>query len=188
MNNAPTSFAHVFKVGFARLQQWLGLPGQIGLGMLLAAGVVLSFAYRQHALAVFPADTIKPERQSQEALQPGRRADSALRLPPASDIPLLLTRIQRAAIEEGLGWPKADYRFTEATEEAPAAVEVRCALKGQYPSIRRFVTALLLDAPTLTLRDFALSRPSPDSPDVEAKLGIVVYVASGSSAVPRKSP
>jgi hypothetical protein len=89
--------------------------------------------------------------------------------------------MQRAAQEQGLGWPHADYRFNAATEDTPASLEVRCALKGSYPSIRRFVTALLHDTPTLTLREFSLSRASAEAADVEAKLGIVVYLASGSA-------
>ena len=110
------------------------------------------------------------------------KVPARLPLPPASDIPLLLTRLQRAALDAGLNWPRADYRINAASDEALATLEVRCALKGPYTAVRRFVTALLQDAPTLTLREFALSRASADAGEVEAKLAIVVYLGSDPSA------
>lgn len=97
---------------------------------------------------------------------------------------MLLARIERTAVERGLGWPQAEYRFTAATGEAPDNVEVRCALKGPYRSVRAFVTALLMDTPTLTLREFSVSRANSDAAAVEAKLSIVVYLRPGFGGEP----
>jgi hypothetical protein len=160
----------------ARAHQRVGAAGLLGVGLLAATAVVFALAWRGHqgdlaSAVVAPSPTLIQPRPP--TTQP------RLLLPPASDIPLLLTRLQRAALEQGLGWPRADYRINPAAEEAPASLEVHCTLKGPYPNVRRFVTALLQDAPTLTLREFALSRASADAADVEAKLSIVVYLASG---------
>ena len=163
----------------ARLRHAVGLPGVLGLSLLIVAGVALWIAWRQHQRLDLPAS--EPVAVSSTLPEPTRTKLARLPLPPASDIPLLLTRIQRAALDEGLGWPRADYRVNAASGDAPASVEVHCALKGPYPAVRRFVTALLQDAPTLTFREFSLSRASADAADIEAKLSIVVYLASGSS-------
>jgi hypothetical protein len=176
------------RIGFAamvvaaRTYQSVGVAGVLGLALCAAAALLFSLAWQQHQRDL--ADAAKPPAAT-EVEAPRRQAPARMPLPAASDIPLLLTRMQRAALDSGLGWPRADYRLNAASEEAPASLEVRCALKGPYPGVRRFVTALLQDAPTLTLREFALSRPSADAADVEAKLAIVVYLSSG---VPTASP
>ena len=169
------------RIALARLHHRLGAAGIGGLVLITVALVSGGLAWRTHQrweheirVRSVPAATAVPLRAAQPARVP---------LPPASAVPLLLTRMQRAALEQGLGWPRADYRLNAATEETPASIEVRCALKGAYPSIRRFVTVLLQDTPTLTLREFSLSRASADAGDVEAKLGIVVYLASDSTAM-----
>jgi hypothetical protein len=146
--------------------------------LITAAVLTGGLAWRAHQrwereMLASPVPVATPMRVEQPARIP---------LPPESDVPRLLTRMQRVAREQGLGWPSADYRLNAATEDTPASLEVRCALKGAYPSVRRFVTVLLQDFPTLTLREFSLSRVSAESAEVEAKLGIVVYVAAGTGA------
>lgn len=164
------------RVALARLYQRLGATGMVGLALFTVAFFVGALAWRaDHTPGAMPASAVA---SGAAELAP---ADQAARvpLPPASDVPLLLARMQRAAVEQGLGWPAADYRLHPATDDTPATLDVRCALVGPYPGIRRFVAALLRDNPTLTLREFSLSRASAEAAEVEAKLGIVVYLASG---------
>ncbi|HZT56126.1 MAG TPA: hypothetical protein VFA35_07870 [Burkholderiaceae bacterium] len=169
----------------ARLRQRVGVPGLLGLGLVAVAAAAMSLAWRQHQrLDLAPSAPGLPMVHAVPATMPRppkTEMPEHAALPPVSDIPILLTRIQRAALDAGLGWPRADYRVNAATEDAPASLEVRCTLKGPYPSIRRFVTTLLQDAPTLTLREFGLSRANADAGGVEAKLSFTVYLASGAS-------
>lgn len=158
----------------ARVHQRLGAVGLLGIGLLCAAAVTYGSAWHARQQDLIAAATPEPAAPTVRPAAPPAR----LPLPDGSDIPMLLNRIQRAAVEQGLGWPRADYRINAASAEAPASLEVHCTLKGPYPSLRRFVTALLQDAPALTLREFSLSRPSADVAEVEAKLSIVVYLAS----------
>lgn len=161
-------------VAAARWRDRVGMAGLLGLALLSAAALLYAAAWREHRAEVALGAT-RPWTPMDGPPPPS----VATPLPPASDIPLLLTRVQRAALEQGLGWPRADYRINPAADDAPASLEVRCALKAPYLSVRRFVTALLQDMPTLTLREFSLSRPNPQAADVEAKLAIVVYLAAG---------
>ena len=172
----PKVNARPARILVARLHHRLGVAGWLGLALLAAAALLFALAWRGHRqdLSTKPVAPLP-------AVPPAAPAAPSLPLPPASDIPLLLTRLQRAAQEQGLGWPRAEYRINPAGDEAPASLEVHCTLKGPYPSLRRFVTALLQDAPTLTFREFSLSRPSPDAVDVEAKLSIQIYLASGAN-------
>jgi len=185
MKSAARTPGLALKIALVRLFQGLqvrvGMPGLVGLAFVAVSLSVLALAWRQHQpnelhgrSTVLTATT--------ESVVPQKSADESLLLPPTSAMPTLLTRIEQTAMAQGLGWPQADYRFNAATDDAPASLELRCKLKGPYLNVRRFVTTLLQDAPTLTLREFSLSRVSSDAADVEAKLSIVVFLAAGAVA------
>jgi Pilus assembly protein, PilO len=180
MNTLPAT--HALRVALARAHQRLGTPGAMGCVLIVVALVMGAFAWRGHQTAL--AEVVRAPGDNAVA---GRAASPAAMpfvprvLPDVAEVPRLLSRIERAATAAGLGWPRADYRVNTATDDTPASVEVRCTLKGPYPAVRRFVTALLQDTPTLTLKEFALSRAAADAADVEAKFAIVVYVAGNAS-------
>lgn len=181
MSVADRGLALRLRIGLARLEQRVGWAGLAG-GVLMAAsavGIAAGWGART------PPETLAAGAALARTLPATPTpvvADRLPTLPPAADVPLLLMRIQRSAVEQGLGWPRADYRITAATDETPASLEVRCVLKGPYPNLRRFVGAVLRDMPTLTLREFMLSRPNGDVPDVEAKLGLVIYLGTSPTA------
>jgi hypothetical protein len=172
------------RVAAARLQRRIGSAGVIGL-LALGAGLLVGWdAWSRHQRFAEDAASLHAEQPS---APPSGAAASAppvrVRWPSASEVPVLLSRLERAAVQEGLGWPQADYRVTPATGDTPASLEVRCTLKGPYPAIRRFITVSLLDQPTLTLREFAVTRANSEASNVDAKLTLVVYLAGSGSEV-----
>lgn len=165
------------KITLARLEHRVGRPGLVGIALVLVSVLMLTVGWPDpvaHQLSGAGAISGEPDR-SQRAL--GKEAKGLPALPAATTVPLLLTRLQRVAVAQGLGWPRADYRLNAATDDTPANVDVRFTLKGPYPNIRRFVATVLQDTPTLTLREFSLSRPNSSVPDVEAKVSLVIYLA-----------
>lgn len=176
-------------IAVARLHSSIGTVGVVGL-LLLAAALIVSWgAWRdQQALArasatveTVPASAVAAVPASAPVVSAVAEIE-AVRMPATAEVPRVLARIEKSAVTQGLGWPQADYRVNEATSQAPASLEVRCTLKGPYPAVRRFVASLLLDNPTLTLREFSVTRASSTASNVDAKLGIVVWLApSGTS-------
>lgn len=187
MSTLPAT--HALRVALARAHQRLGTPGAMGCVLIVVALLMGASAWRGHQSAL--AEVLRASIDNAAA---GRVASPATMpivprvLPDAADVPKLLSRVERAATAAGLGWPRADYRVNPATDDTPASIEVRCTLKGPYPAVRRFVTALLQDTPTLTLKEFALSRAAADAADVEAKFAIVVYVAGNASPMSAYRP
>lgn len=174
--STPLPTGHRSRVAFARLLQRLGAAGLVGCALIAAASLWLWSSWRTHA----DDSSMVAVRATQQVLPapvPSARQMPASALPHVDEVPRLLLRIERAAKESGLGWPRADYRFNDASTDLPASVDVRFALTGTYPAIRRFVTTLLQDTPTLTIREFALSRGGAEIAEVDAKLAIVIYVA-----------
>lgn len=178
MSSVATSApGYALRLAFARARQALGVPGVVGCALLIAGLAWLGVAWRGQVAAPTAPVTATSALSPPPSQVTAPRPPPALLLPAADDMPRLLLRLERAATSAGLGWPRADYRVNAASAEWPASIEVRFALTGTYPALRRFVTALLQDTPTLTIKEFALSRSSADAPEVEAKLAVVIYVA-----------
>lgn len=172
------------RVAAARVHRAIGTAGIAGL-LAMAVGAALgwdAWTQQQRSVAEQMLESarrpVAPAAPAVASVEPVR-----MRWPSASDVPVLLGRMERAAVEEGLGWPQADYRVTAANGDSPASLDVRCTLKGPYPAIRRFVTTLLLDQPTLTLREFGITRANADASNVDAKLTFVVYLGGAASEV-----
>lgn len=180
----PTASWRV-RVAAARAQRALGMAGIAGLVALLVGLAVGWAVWTRHQQFLDEGGAQALEAAPRAAASPAPVREAApVRWPDAGDVPTLLARMERAAVREGLGWPQADYRVLPATAELPASLEVRCTLKGPYVAIRRFVTILLLDQPTLTMREFAISRASTEASNVDARLTVVVYLGA-SAAEPR---
>lgn len=181
MNVVPLSVFHSSRVGLARAYQSVGVVGLLGSMLVVAALLLASIGWRGHQRFLQKLANAQSQTPPLTTVAPAPTLPPRV-LPDAADVPRLLSRIERAATEAGLGWPRADYRFNSASDDVPASVEVRCTLKGPYPALRGLVAALLQDMPTLTLREFTISRNSADVAEVEAKLAVIIYVA-GSPAM-----
>lgn len=153
----------------------------IGLAVGCVAAAV-AFATVSQASELRLARTLDAQRAADVPAPPAATAPEPapprpVQLAPAADVPRLLARLERTAGASALAWTQADYRIADATDNLPASLEVRVTLKGPYPAVRRFVTAALLDNPSLTFKEFAISRASSAATNVDARLGIVVWLA-----------
>jgi hypothetical protein len=174
-----SSIRRALLVAFARGQRAFRWPGWLGLGLMVASVAVLTSAWVRHqqSLANPARASAAPAAASTAAGQRTEPGMPLVKLPTRTAIPILVSRVQRAAAAQGLDWPRAEYKTVAATAEAPGSIEIRCTVKGAYPAIRRFLAALLQDVPSLTFKELALNRTSADAADVEARLAIVIYLA-----------
>lgn len=168
------------KVAGYRLHQVLGTSGMVGGALLVAAIVIVVTGWQeqQRFRFVHRNASTRPAVNMVAPQEPTVEARPILQL--VDDGPALLARVQKRAVDQGLGWPKADYQFNSATNLLPASLEVRCAYKATYPAVRRFIASLLKDEPALTLRELSFSRATTEVPDVDAKLGFLIYLAPNS--------
>lgn len=98
-------------------------------------------------------------------------------LSPMSDVPLLLTQVKLIFINNGLGWPAADYRVMPATDALPASLEVSSTVKAPYPQLRSMLSQVLSEVPHAGIRELSFSRPSGDVATIEAKVRIAVMLS-----------
>jgi hypothetical protein len=175
----------VARIAFARLLQTIGWAGLAGVALLVVAMLVAwdARAKRDDVAAILASIAASKSAPLPSVAKPPEQAVG--KLPRRDDIPLLLTRVERAAVDNGLPWAAGDYRFVPATEHQAAALEVRCAFKAPYPKLRAMLADLIGSVPALTIREMSFSRPSIDSPDVDAKFVLAIFLADDdSSALP----
>lgn len=160
-----------WRIALARVHHAIGWAGWFGAAMLLAAVLVV--------LTARPAPrSATPVATTPAVPLPAPRITSApLALPPRSEVPLLLTQMQQAAVAQGLAWPSAEYHVLPAGENEPATLEVRCTLKGSYPQLRALLAQWVGTVPGLALREVAMSRKTADSAEVEARLSVGIFLA-----------
>jgi len=168
------------RVWAARTHQRLGWAGLAGIALLIGSTVWGTMAWQVHRTPL-PDESFSALPESSTSAQ--RPAAAVLELPRQADVALLLTQIQQTVVAQGLAWPTADYKLQSATDTAPAALEVRCNLKGSYPKVRMAIAQLLRGVPGLTIRDLSMSRLNIDVADVDAKLTLVVFLRDEPSAV-----
>jgi hypothetical protein len=177
------SVAQVTHIAMARLYARLGWPGCAGCLLALVAMLALVWVHRaqmrltqlQQARQSTAVTTSATDREP--ATAPQRSTPPAL--PHGNDSVALLKRIEKAILASGLSWPQADYKQAPLSNESLATLEIRTTLKGPYPRLRQLITTLLNQEPALALRELNLSRPNGETPDVEAKVRWVVFLADG---------
>lgn len=167
----------------ARVLQVIGWAGVAGLALIVGAAAVMSLTWGAHR-AWIDVQTAKSTTAAAVMIAMPATAAAApapliVDLPQAREIPLLLTQMKQAAVANGLEWRAADYRVTPATPTQPASLEVRCSLKGSYPKLRSMLAQLINSVPAFSIREFSVSRPNADTPVVEAKLVLAVFLQDG---------
>jgi hypothetical protein len=189
MNNR-LSPAQWLRIGAERAHAYLGWAGV--LGTLIGALALASLAWLHHTQthARTDIDLARPADTSQaDATQPERARLLPPALPHASDTVDLLKRLKTTIQAQGLSWPQAEYRMTPLSDQGLATLEIRTTLKGPYPKLRTLVADLLDKEPALALRELTMTRPNGDTPDIEAKIRWVVFLADGwPPANPEGSP
>lgn len=165
------------RIAFARLLQSIGWAGIVGLCVVMLAAVVGQATWRHKAQLQSEEATAQASPPTPAILFAVEPAQVMPKLPNRADIPLLLTRIERAVTQSGLPWTTGDYRIVPATDRQAAGLEVRCAFKAPYPKLRVMLVDLLGSVPAATFREMSFSRASIHSPDVDARFAIVVFLA-----------
>jgi len=156
----------------------LGRPGLLGLGLLLAAlGVdrlltlpleeaVRDGEARLQHLAAQP----RPDRLATTA------ASLSARLPAGAAAPEGVSRLFAAAGHAGLHLQEGSYRVLVQPGGGLRRYQITLPVRGSYPAIRAFLAEALERRPDLALDSLALRRENIGGPEVEARLGLTLFL------------
>lgn len=164
------------RIAFARLLQAIGWAGLCGLALLAMAAFVGQGAWTKRTELARALDAARGVNPSPMPTIEKAPEQVLLKLPKREEIPMLLTRIERAATESGLPWSAGDYRIVPASDRQPAVLEVRCAFKAPYPKLRAMLAQVIGSLPAVTFREMSFARPNVDSIDVDAKFTIAAFL------------
>lgn len=173
--------------------QGIGWPGWIGVALLAVAAYV---AVPSHALEMPSGKASSDQGRSlvAETAVPSPADPTAATgsrvLKTRGDVPLLVTLMERAAVDSGLAWPGAEYRVAPMTDRSLAQLQVRFRLKAPYPKLRQMLVQLTDTIPGLIFQEFSLTRATSQQVEVEAKLRIDVLLdeEDGAQAIAAVAP
>lgn len=181
-----------------RLAKPLGVWGLLGVGLFCASLLMYGTAIRtldEETAAMQTTLTQKPLKlgQTDAAALPVTSPDMALptaqtlqqlyqAFPFESSLPRLLAQLNQMASQQHLVLNSGDYRLkkvkqTRKNSDAQLVqYEIVFPIKGRYLAIRLFVAEALARLPTLAIDTLQISRENTLSPEVEARLVLVLFV------------
>jgi len=163
----------------------LGWPGVAGIGLLTACAAfyfstiqqaqVKLASTRYSVLAI--QDELKQAGHSPNANHtPEEQLDQFYRLfPQDKDLPQCMEKIFVSAQSHGVGLEQGEYKVTRDKEGGLVHFQMTFPVKGNYPQIRKFLTALKVDIPSLSLQQVQFQRQKVGDAMVEANIKLVLY-------------
>lgn len=160
---------------------YLGVAGILGIGCLLACGAFW-FSAVKPAKEELGAQRAALERlRARTPAQPisgGGRVDELRRFynlfPPAAGLTAELERLHRLARGARLELAQGEYRL----ERRPAglwAYRVTLPVRGSYPEVRNFISAVLKDMPSVSIDALRFDRKKANDAQLEAQLRFTLY-------------
>jgi hypothetical protein len=98
--------------------------------------------------------------------------------PLTENVPELLGRINRAAVQNQLLLEKGEYKLSREADFRLARYEVTLPVSGDYARVRGFVNDVLEAVPSAALDELTLKRASIDRPDLEARVRFSLFLGA----------
>ncbi|GMV58933.1 MAG: hypothetical protein AMXMBFR72_20340 [Betaproteobacteria bacterium] len=160
----------------------LGTPGLVGAAVLAAcvgyyAGSVRPLVEQIESLDAAAAQPQRPRTPAADPAEPVRRFAAAF--PDEREVAPLLARLYAIGEREGVRLAQAEYRFVEP--DALGMVQYRLSLpvNGSYPSIRRFVGAVLGEVPWAAVTQIGLQRERVGQGRIDARIEVTLHLRAG---------
>lgn len=153
----------------------LGLPGLLGLGLLLAALGVERLLILPLEAAVRDGEA-RLQRLAAEPRPVAPDASQSGHLPVGEAAPEGVARLFTAAGHAGLNLREGSYRVVVQPGSGLRRYQITLPLSGTYPAIRAFLAESLERRPDLALDSLSLRREKIGSPEVEARLGLTLFL------------
>ena len=168
----------------------LGVPGAIGVGVLaLCLGLYVSILQpaEQSRDAARLAATSLQKRIAQAGPDANARAPLGEQLaafyrifPGEQDATDSVGKIAAIAKRDGLVLLQADYKAERDKTGKLTRFQMNLPLKGEYQTIRRFLSALHAEMPTVSLEQVQFERQKVGDPLVDARVRLVIYLGRSS--------
>lgn len=164
----------------------LGWPGVAGIGLLTACAAFY-FSTIQQASEKLASTRYSVLAIQDELKQAGHRPDANrppeeqlaqfYRLfPQDKELPQCMEKIFVSAQSHGIELEQGEYKMARDKEGGLVRFQMTFPVKGNYPQIRKYLTALKADIPTLSLQQVQFKRQKVGDAMVEANIVLVLYL------------
>lgn len=166
----------------------LGLPGLLGLAMLLAAAMAYPTYVRpaqdEQAALELQVKKAAAEAERLAALDPSEVEYSPAEqlymfykgFPSESSTPEWLEKIYALAKKTELQLDSGEYTLQRAQVGRVNQYRITFPIKGAYPNIRRFITDTLATAPAIALDSIRFKREKVEDGSVEARVVFILHL------------
>lgn len=166
----------------------LGLPGWIGVALIVATGIYLvlvvlpALGVRDRLIGEIAASEEKLSFCTSAAdMSPAQRLASFYgEFPTAERVPDELARLFKFAEAHKLELDVGEYSFVRAQGGRLDQFRITLPIKGSYPDIRAFAAAALEAVPALSLESVALRREKVAETTVDGRIVFLLFVEHGS--------
>jgi hypothetical protein len=168
----------------------LGLPGVLGLALLLgaagyASAILLPTVAHidkldQHiAAATIQLQTAKDAKATAPQTPTEQLLAFYQAFPKGATVPDLLGKIYAIAGEQKLSLEIGEYVLTKSRSGRLDQFRIVFPVKGSYPQIRRFIGAALATAPALALESVNMKREKVGDTVADARIVFLLYLEKG---------
>lgn len=161
----------------------VGTAGLVGAALLiiavLAYGTMVAPLYDE--IASLNGKVAETRARITGHLSPAATRDAELNsfysfFPKSQSSPLWLGKIYGAAKQTGVTLTSGEYEFQRTTGSRLGRYRISLPAHGSYEQVRDFVAAVLKDVPAVSLDDISLRREAIESPDLEARLRLTLFM------------
>jgi hypothetical protein len=139
----------------------LGWPAVLAVVLTFAALVGAVWLPREQTRLDAQRLTLNARRaalQPSAAMRPGGAAELAASLPPDSQRQARTTALLTLATEQGLPWPRSEFRYQADRELGLAQYRIAMHVSGSYAALRGFIAEALKRDTALALDSLRLRR------------------------------
>lgn len=97
-------------------------------------------------------------------------------LPRRADIPDLMERIFKIAFENNLLIENGDFKYIKNQDAAFSRYIIILPTQGKYAELRKFMSRVLQEIPSLSLDNISFNREDVKNPEVAAELYLTLYL------------
>jgi hypothetical protein len=169
----------------ARLNAWLrrlGPAGVLGIGVLIACAAFWVSALKPMQEEVAAQRLALERLRARAPYQPvasGGRAEELRRFynlfPPVGELTAEVERLHRLARRARLELAQGEYRL-ERRSAGLWSYRVTLPVRGSYPQVRDFLSAVLKDMPTASIEALRFERKKAAETLLEAQVRVTVHV------------
>lgn len=96
--------------------------------------------------------------------------------PPSTQLSAQMRKVYQAAQAQAVALEQGEYRASRDSVGRLVRYQISLPMKGSYTQVRKFVSAVLVEVPQLSLESIQFERQAVGDPKVQARVRLVMFL------------